>query len=352
VDTPNGAQTAPLIEWLVLVIVVSAVFSVGMVPSPDQEVQLEVTHISGTIELSTQSSLDAFGLGDHDLYTALATVEMDSHGVISQNCTDCGTSPAGVHINGTVIITNLTGGLFGVGRIEGELSITHLSEYIAEGLISRQWLTIDWDAGDLSEHWEVLIVHDPPRWSPENRARAALISVEGGQESRTGPWLFVETLLDETLTSQGCLPDSSRCRGFPSSDVDLRTTRDQRRTPLGIQHPNPWLLLEGEPSTNATPTRMQDIRGLTELGEETDSAARWCDNADEAIVAAESWETHGYEGVLIAPLSTWLEALALPSPTFSPVSGVWTEVETDQRGCSSLVDESGDLRLGISLTSD
>ena len=88
------------------------------------------------MDLSTQSSLDAFGLGEFDRY-APAQIEMDSRGVVSEGCTDCTTAPTGVHMNGTIVISNLTGGAPGLGLVEGELNFTHLSENAMDGFILR-----------------------------------------------------------------------------------------------------------------------------------------------------------------------------------------------------------------------
>ena len=45
-----------------------------------------------------------------------------------------------------------------------------------------------------------------------------------------------------------------------------------------------------------------------------------------------------------------LEALALSSPSFAPVSGTWTEIDYDDRGCAALVDDDENLRMGFSIS--
>ncbi len=337
-------QASSIIEWIVLGLVVSAIFSIGVEPPSNQSPVLEVTHLSGTMDLSTQSSLDAFGLGE-DARDAPATIEVDSRGVVSEGCTYCSTSPTGVHMNGSILIPNLTGD---VSRIEIEFNFTHLSENAMDGFILREWLSLDWGAGNLFGHWEILIVHDPPRWSPDGRTRAAFIPSDGGKESRTGPWIFIETLLDHALNAQGCLPDSSRCKGFPSRDIILTATREPVAPPITIQHPDDWVQLEGSPSTNETPTKMEGIRGLMDLGEQV-NASPWCDSSDDEMVSSQSREAFNTGGVVIAPMSTWLEALTLPGSTFTPSGGTWSEVDTNQHGCASLADENGILRLGVSV---
>ena len=341
--TTNG-QASSISEWVILGLVVSAIFSIGVEPPSNPGPDLEVTHLSGTMDLSTQSSLDVFGIGEEDR-NAPAEIEVDSRGVVSEGCTDCSTSPTGVRMNGTILIPNLVGD---VSRIEIEFNFTHLSENVMDGFIGREWLSVDWGAGDLSGHWEILIVHDPPRWSPDGRTRAAFIPSDGGTESRTGPWIFIETLLDHALNARGCLPDSSRCKGFPSRDIILTATREPVAPPITIPHPDGWVQLEGSPSTSEIPTKMEGIRGLMDLGEEVNSSP-WCHSPDDEMVSSRSWEAFNSGGVTIAPMSTWLEALTLPSSTFTPNGGTWSEVDTDQHGCASLVDENGTLRLGVSV---
>ena len=342
----TDGQESSIIEWVVLGLVVLAIFSIGVESKPEPVIDREVTHLSGMMNLSTQSSLEMFSLDGYDRYPPVE-IEIDSQGVVSEGCTDCTTPPTGVHMNGTIVISNLTGGP--LTRVEGRLDFTHLSEHVTGGFISREWRSVDWGAGSISGHWEILIVHDPPKWSPDNRTRATFIPVDGGDESRTGPWIFVETLLDHALSAQGCLPDSSRCVGFPSRDINLTATREPVVPPTTIQHPDQWVQLEVNSSTNATPTMMEDIRGLMDLGEQTDHSSPWCHSTDDEIVASGSWEAFHQGGVVIAPMSTWLEALALPSSTIIPSGGTWSEVETEQLGCASLVDENGLLRLGISV---
>jgi hypothetical protein len=49
-------------------------------------------------------------------------------------------------------------------------------------------------------------------------------------------------------------------------------------------------------------------------------------------------------------MSTWLDALTLPSPSFTPSGGTWSEVETaNNMGCAALLNHDGILRLGVSF---
>jgi hypothetical protein len=336
------------VEYIVLGLVVLAIISIGVEPTGNETENLEVTHISGTISLSTQSSLEAFGLGEFDPY-ADAEVELDSSGVISDGCVTCVTPPVGIHINGTVNISNLTGGGPGLGYVEGTLDLVYLREFVSDGFIGREWLTVDWGAGDQSRHWEIFMLHNPPRWSPDNRDLAAFVPIDGGKESRTGPWLFVDVMIDQSLNVQGCLPDSSRCVGSPSSDIKLEATRNIASPLKSIQHPPEWVQIEVISTNNNSPTIMSDIRGLMELGEPVNSSP-WCHETGQEIVAFQSWNVSANNGIVISPMSTWLDALTLPSTSFTPEGGTWSEIDTaNNLGCAALLNDDGILSLGVSF---
>ena len=46
-------------------------------------------------------------------------------------------------------------------------------------------------------------------------------------------------------------------------------------------------------------------------------------------------------------MSAILTGSRLPSGSFTPSDGVWTEVENDSESCASALDKNGDLILGI-----
>ena len=328
-------------EWLVLGLVVLATLSIGFEGDSEVEGDLEVTRISGDVTLSTRASMNALGLDDYDR-GAKATVNMEVQGIVSSECANC----TGVSIQGQVNITELEGGPGGMGRVEAQLSVIHLREYTSEDLISQEWLTFDWDAGSLSTQWDIMIVHDPPMWHPDDRFNAAFSE----DESRTGPWVLIEALLDGSRHVQGCLPDTFTCHSGSQSDIDLTSVLEPVKSATEIVHPTPWILIENVSSTNQTPTNTEQIRELLELEAQTSQLHGWCVGEDQMVSSAQAWSVNGAGSTAVAPMSIYLEALALPSTSFSPVSGTWTEVDLSDRGCASLVDEAGDLRLAISIS--
>jgi len=55
---------SPSTEWFVLGLVVLATISIGLEPEVGPQVDLEVTHMSGDVTLSTRASMNALGLDD------------------------------------------------------------------------------------------------------------------------------------------------------------------------------------------------------------------------------------------------------------------------------------------------
>ena len=332
---------SPSAEWLVLGLVVLATLSIGFDGNPENEVDLEVTEMSGTVTLSTRAAMNALGLDDYDR-GAKATVNVQVQGVVSAECSNC----TGISMEGQVNVTELQGGPGGMGRVEAQLSVLHLREYVGDGLIEREWLTFDWDAGSLSTQWDIMIVHDPPMWQPEDRFNAAFSE----DESRTGPWILIEALLDGSRHIQGCLPDTFTCNSGSQSDIDLTSVLEPVKPALEIEHPSQWIQLDNVSSTNETPTKTGEIRELLELEGETPDLHGWCLGEEQTVASARAWAVRGSGSTAVAPMSIYLEALALPSTSFTPVSGTWTEVDLQERGCATLVDETGHLRLAVSIS--
>ena len=327
-------------EWLVLGLVVLATLSIGVEPEAVAEEELEVTHLSGSVTLSTRASMNALGLNDYDR-GAMATVDMQVESVVSEDCANC----TGIMIQGQVNVTGLEGGPGGMGRVEAQLSVLHLREFVEEDMIEREWLTIDWDAGSLSTQWDLMIVHNPPLWQPSDRFNAAF-SVG---ESRTGPWILIDAMLDNSRHVQGCLPDTFTCNSGSQPDVDLTSLLEPVKIATKIGHPDLWIQMENVSITENTPTKSEGMRGLLELGDNDADIHPWCMGQNQTVTAAQGWAVDGQGMTAIAPMNIYLEALALPGTTFTPVPGTWTEIDLEERGCASLVDENEILRLAISI---
>jgi len=331
---------APTAEWFVLGLVVLAILSIGIESESDSQGELEVTHLSGTITLSTRSSMNALGLDDYDR-GAKATLDIQVQGVVSSQCVTC----IGISMQGPVNITELMGA--GTGRIEANIAVLHLQEHVGDGLIAREWLSFHWDVtGGDDFTWDITIVHSPPMWQPEDRFNAGFS--EG--ESRTGPWILIESMLGGAYNVQGCLPERSMPCLISQPDIELTSVIEPVKSPLSIPHPANWTEIQNVSSTNETPSKTEQVRDLLNVGKPTLELHAWCNNDSQEIDAAFAWSIEGSGTTAVAPMSIYLEALALPSTSFTPVSGTWTEVESQNQGCASLVDDNGLLRIGISIS--
>lgn len=336
------------IEWVVLTLVLLATISVEMKSQNDSITDLEVTHISAEIIMATDSSMDTLGLGDYDR-NGNAYIEMDSHRVVSEGCEDCTNTPTGLQMNGTFLLKNVTKDGGGSFRFEGPLTITYLTEYIDDDFIAREWLSINLSAGDVSSRLDLIVVHDPPRWNPVDRSSSAFVSVEGGSESRTGPWIFVEPLLEQAQNVRGCLPDNKYCTDTTRPDAKMNLTIQEASVPLSIEHPTSWTSVE-DISSNLTPTKLIDFREMLNVEESTVDSSAWCPTSNAQITASQSWTVPASSQTEFSPMGLWLNAMSLPSSSIKLTEGVWNEIENAESGCGSLVDLDGKLRLGIKIT--
>ncbi len=342
-------NVAGRIEWVVLLLVLLATVSIEFKSEDENAIDLEVTHISAEIIMSTYSSMDAIGLGDYDR-GGNASIELDSHRIVSEGCVDCVNNPTGLQMSGNFLLENVTKNNGGSFRFEGPLTITYLTEYIDDEFIAREWLSINLSAGDVSASLDLIVVHDPPRWHPVDRSASAFVSVEDGSESRTGPWIFVEPLLEQVQYVRGCLPDNKYCSDTSRPDAKMNLTIQEARSPLAIEHPTIWESVEVDSSTNQTPTKLQDFREMLNADESPTPSSAWCPNSNSSITASESWNVSPSSQTEFSPMSLWLTAMSLPSSSIKLVEGVWNEIEYENSSCGSLVDLDGRLRLGIKIT--
>lgn len=336
----SGSSYENFAEWLVLGLVVLATMSIGIEPESVVQDELEVTNLSGTITLATRASMDVLGLEDFDK-GATANVNVNVQNIVSTDCENC----TGILIQGPVNITDLTGG--GSGRVEATIEVIHMREHVGDGLIAREWFSFLWDVtGGNDFSWDVMIVHSPPAWQPEDRYNAGFLD----NETRTGPWILIDTIIEGTQVAQGCLPDRSMPCLISNPDVHLTSTLSPKISPTTVPHPGGWVVIENLTNAGNSTSKTEQLRDLMQLGEPTNHLQAWCigDNGDPTEASA--WSASGMGGISVAPMGIYLEALALSSPTFAPVSGTWTEVDFENRGCAALVDDDQNLRLAFSIT--
>ena len=343
----NRQRVVSIVEWLVLATVLLATMTLVVEEKNETKTDLEISNITGTMTLTTRAAMDSLGLQDYDR-GAIATINMDSISVISEGCTDCANTPTGLQISGNVNLTELIDDADRLGRIEAELNIVYLREDMGNDMIVREWLSVDWDAGDISEHWELVIAHDPPKWQPEGRYDSSFVTDNGNYLSRTGPWIIIEQLDENIQNSRGCLPDSL-CSSLTEHEINLTSTYKEPSIPIIIQHPSNWEIISGTPQTNNSPTGIERIREKIDLGEEVSNVIPWCLSNNEEIIASKSWKVIDSNGPIISPMGIWFEAAGLPSTSFSTKSGTWNEVNFDDQNCGSLMNDNGKLIFGVSV---
>ena len=332
-------SASSIAEWLVLGLVILATISIGIEPEIDVNEDLEVTNLSGTITLATRASMDALGLDDFDK-GATAELNLNVQNVVSSECEDC----TGILIQGPVNITDLNGG--GSGRVEATIEVLHIRENVGNGMVAREWFSLLWDVtGGDDFSWDVMVAHSPPTWVPEDRYNAGFLD----NETRTGPWILIDSIVEGTQIAQGCLPDRSMPCLISNPDVHLTSTLSPKISPATVPHPVDWVAVENLTNAGNSPAKTGDLRELMQLGESTNQLQAWCIGVIDAPTEASAWSATGSGDTSVAPMGIYLEAMALSSPSFTPVTGTWTEIDFEERGCAALVDEIGNLRLAISI---
>ena len=161
-----------------ILVVFLVLFSTASLEFKDEKEDLElfeVESVEGTLDLKTRSSMDSLGLNDFKP-GALVQLDLNVDSIISDQCQICKNDPVGVLLSGEVNVSGLrpidSGGQM---RIEGNLNVTHMQEFSSKDMITREWLTIDWDLDEFSAQWDIFIEHNPPKWSLDNRYDASLV---------------------------------------------------------------------------------------------------------------------------------------------------------------------------------
>lgn len=336
-----------IFELTVLFLVVSSTAILSFDYSSDESVEMEVAHISGTIELATRSSMDAVGLQEYSP-GALMSLDLNVQSVVSTNCEDCQSAPEGVRLNGTIFITEITGGVGGMGRVEAEVEITHLQEFISEDMVYREWLSVYWKAGGEVIDLQILQIHEPPRWTPAGYS-ASLLSTDRGMETRTGPWILVETLSENLTRVQGCLPQSHTCNHASSPHIDLQSTLVEVRKPLKVEQESTWFSVNHSVNGTDEPERFSTLRQALGLEEDAPVRNLMCAPELGTVESMKTWRIEGDGGISISPVLSLFEGMGLRGMSLEVQEGVWTEIESSNGTCANIITDDGELRTIINL---
>ena len=334
------------VEIFVILLVIISTASLDFKTEGDELEKLEVEHIEGTLDLKTRSSMDSLGLNDFKP-GALVELNLDVESITSE-CQICKNKPVGVFLSGEVNVSGLrpidSGGQI---RIEGDLNVTHLQEFSSKNMIIREWLTIDWDLDEFSAQWDIFIEHNPPKWSLDNRYDASLVDSGDVKKSRVGPVIYLEEIIENSINIHGCMPNSMNCDGINREEMNLSTKLTTQREPTNVVFSSNWINYDVT-STNISDTQnIGDIRNLFEIDDSTTNHSAFCLEDVGNIVSVQSWNISGETSSSISPMGLWLSSIGLPSSSFTPTGGIWTEIDSEDSGCGAF-SKDGKLYLGIS----
>ena len=334
------------VEILVILLVIISTASLDFKTEESELEYLEVEYIEGTLDLKTRSSMDSLGLND---FKPGALVELNLNvNSITSECQICKNKPVGVLLSGEVNVSGLrpidSGGQI---RIEGNLNVTHLQEFSSKDMIIREWLTIDWDLDEFSAQWDIFIEHNPPKWSLDNRYDASLVDSGDATKSRVGPVIYLEEIIENSINIHGCMPNSLNCDGVNREEMNLTTKLTTQREPTNVVYSSNWTNYDVATANISDTQNIGDIRNLFEIEDSTTNHSAFCLEDVGDIVSVQSWNISGETSSSISPMGLWLSSIGLPSSSFTPTGGIWTEIDSEDSGCGAF-SKSGKLYLGIS----
>ena len=334
------------VEILVILLVIISTASLDFKTEESELEYLEVEYIEGTLDLKTRSSMDSLGLND---FKPGALVELNLNvNSITSECQICKNKPVGVLLSGEVNVSGLrpidSGGQI---RIEGDLNVTHLQEFSSKDMIIREWLTIDWDLDEFSAQWDIFIEHNPPKWSLDNRYDASLVDSGDATKSRVGPVIYLEEIIENSINIHGCMPNSLNCDGVNREEMNLTTKLTTQREPTNVVYSSNWTNYDVATANISDTQNIGDIRNLFEIEDSTTNHSAFCLENIGNIESVQSWNISGETSSSISPMGLWLSSIGLPSSSFTPTGGIWTEIDSEDAGCGAF-SKSGKLYLGIS----
>ena len=334
------------VEILVILLVIISTASLDFKTEESELEYLEVEYIEGTLDLKTRSSMDSLGLND---FKPGALVELNLNvNSITSECHICKNKPVGVLLSGEVNVSGLrpidSGGQI---RIEGNLNVTHLQEFSSKDMIIREWLTIDWDLDEFSAQWDIFIEHNPPKWSLDNRYDASLVDSGDAKKSRVGPVIYLEEIIENSINIHGCMPNSLNCDGVNREEMNLTTKLTTQREPTNVVYSSNWTNYDVATANISDTQNIGDIRNLFEIEDSTTNHSAFCLENIGNIESVQSWNISGETSSSISPMGLWLSSIGLPSSSFTPTGGIWTEIDSEDAGCGAF-SKSGKLYLGIS----
>ena len=118
-----------IIEYVIFIIVILASTSISTNEKIiENDNELEIDSIQGTVILSTRAAMDALGLDENIRTGAIATVNLTVNSIESEGCNSCNKTPVGIQIIGDVEIFNEDFELPNLYHKAGAVKIGHITK--------------------------------------------------------------------------------------------------------------------------------------------------------------------------------------------------------------------------------
>ena len=336
-----------MIEAVVLAgVLIASIFLIPSSSNFETEEVFYVSEITGEIVLSTRTSMDALGLHEFDK-GAKSSIHMHIQYIESEPCQNCEHALQGIQISGFVNISDLIDQNDRRGRVEAKLDITYLAEEDSQGFVHKEWFRFDWDAGELSKFYDIYQEHYPPLWGDSQRFDAAFIENEAFKETRNGPYIGVEDN-QGYLTISGCLPEAFTCSSQSPSDINLTTHKIKNMQRSEITFDQIWQKYEPITNEGIHIQSLDFMSSVLDIRENKMPSDFICPEGLN-IQQQQTWQVEGTGIRQIEPLGLWLKALNLPYGTISPKDGLWSEIQSTEGTCGSLIDSYGRQQFSIYL---
>ena len=341
----TGNKKYFFIEALVVALVIFSTLAIYSNDSEHSHSNLQLTSLTGSVELSTRDSMDAFGLEDFAV-GAVASLDLTVSELIVVDCPDCNTTTNGVMLSGDIVVTELEDQQGRLGRVEGLLNFTHLVTSSGTNFIVEERINFQWIAGDISSSWSMIINHVPPRWLPEYDLETVFIETQQGLEARSGPELLIKTPSDNQRIIHACLPDSFLCRSS-SADAVLIANYNPNREQIVIHGVTEWS--EADVSSYVPAGDLPNI--ISEILSVDDLVLNDYGYTPTSYGAINNVSTYNFtdNNLRLSPLSAWFNSLGLITVNFATTGESLVWISNEFSDVYNLIDTDGILRLGLTI---
>ena len=97
------------------------------------------------------------------------------------------------------------------------------------------------------------------------------------------------------------------------------------------------------------PEGMDGMRSILSLDDAVSSSAVWSPDSSASLTAIQTWDINTSSSPNFSPLTSFFQALGLPSISYDVPDGVWTEADYSQFSTGFITNEQGELVLSLLL---